>query len=201
MKWGNKKIDEVFAYLEEIGCEPRKKRARKKGAEQEKQNLFYQITRLDFAADYECHLDLPKLFNQGVGYHRQFGGIQKECAYRPYMELKNGAWRFNEIKLSNNGFSLSLYNKRTEIQEASSPEKYELYPTPIKAAFANPEVKLFRLELRYFRSRSNAFNHRPANEIFYSLPAEELQKFGKKIFLLNLKNSKKSRFFARLFSI
>ncbi len=206
MQHGRSKVAELLKFLNEHGIKPKAKRSRKKGAVNEKTETFYQITRLDFTADYEASFDLVKVLNEKVGYTRFFTGIQKDYVYRVFQDdlrLGDGSrlHRFKEIKIENSGFSLSIYNKKLEVAENASPEKLALYPSLYREILIDPKRQLYRVELRFFRSRSIAFNALSVDEIF-ELPQKELSKFGRATRLIK-KNGKKnvsSTLFSRLFS-
>jgi len=124
-----------------------------------------------------------KVLNEKVGYTRFFTGIQKDYVYRVFhddLRLRDGSrtHRFKELKLENSGFTLSIYNKKLEIAEVASAEKLALYPSIYREILIDPKRYLFRVELRFFRSRSIAFNALTVDEIF-ELPQKELLKFGK----------------------
>lgn len=106
-----------------------------------------------------------------------------------------------EMKFFNKGFELSIYNKRLEITEQATEEKFKLYPEIYQEIIKNKQRQLFRVELRFFRSRSISFNHLTAEEIF-NLPKQKLAKFGKSVRLLKIKNgiSVESSLFYKLFA-
>lgn len=207
MKNGISKVDEILKFLELNGVRPKAKRDRKKGAKPEKSVQFYQISRLDFAVDYETSFDLIKILSEGIGYHRFFSGIQKNYSYRAIHDnVRQGKDHrvhcFKEMKIGNNGFELAIYSKKLEIAENATAEKLALYPEVYREILATKERQLFRVELRLFRSRSIAFNSLSANELA-QLPKLELARFGKTIRLLKIKNQNivQSRLFSQLFAL
>lgn len=207
MKNGITKIAEILTFLETNGVKPKAKRERKKGAKTERAFLFYQISRLDFAVDYEASFDLIKILSEGIGYHRFFTGIQKDYFYRTIhdnirLDKDQRIHRFKEMKLGNNGFELAIYSKKIEIAENATAEKLTLYPEIYREILSDKNRLLFRVELRLFRSRSIAFNSLSANEL-WELPKIELVRFGKTVRLLKRKKQKiiQSRLFFQLFSM
>ncbi len=205
MRNGVSKVAEIFKFLEANGVKPKKKRSRKKGVKSEKLNFFYQISRLDFAVDYETSFDLVKVLNEGIGYRRFFSGIQKDFTYRVYHDdIRIGKGerlhRIKEIKLGNSGFELAIYNKKIEIAENANAEKLALYPAKYRDILVDKKRHLFRVELRYFRSRSIGFNSLTAND-FHELAKTELVKFGKATRLFKRKKqiNIQSQLFSRLF--
>jgi hypothetical protein len=207
MKFGRSKVGAILKYLNDNGVKPKTKRTRKKDFKVEKQDVFYQITRLDFAVDYETRIDLIKILNERVGYTHSFSGIPKDFFYRVIHHSKRTGkdtreHRFKEIKLFNNGFELAIYDKKLEIAEQATAEKLQLYPAIYRDILIAPERKLYRVELRFFRSRSIAFNQLTVDELF-DLPVKELNKFGKATQLLKRKRKKiiPSTLFSRLFSV
>lgn len=205
MKYGKSKVEAILKFLNDSGVKPKAKRSRKKDFRPEKQDVFYQITRLDFAVDFESKIDLIKILNERIGYSHFLSGIPKDYFYRVIQENKrtsNGTreQRFKAIDISNAGFQLILYDKKLEIAEQATPEKLQLYPAIYRDILVAPERKLFRIELRFFRSRSIAFNSLSVDEIFV-LPATELNKFGKATKLIKRKHQKiiPSSLFSRLF--
>jgi len=88
-----------------------------------------------------------------------------------------------------------------EIAEQATAEKLQLYSPIYREILMAPGRRLYRVELRFFRSRSIAFNNLTAEELF-NLPAVELGKFGKAVELIKRKNQKNiaSALFSRLFS-
>ncbi len=207
MRYGREKVGAILKFLIYIGVNPKSKRTRMIGANTERQDNFYKITRLDFAVDYETRIDLIKILNERVGYTHFFKGIHKDYFYRVIHDNKRASkdkreHRFKELKIFNSGFELSIYNKKVEIAEQATGEKLQLYPPVYRDILIEPQRKLFRVELRFFRSRSIAFNHLSADELF-DLPAKELNKFGQSTQLLKRKNQKHfaSTLFWRLFAI
>lgn len=207
MKYGRSKVGAILKFLNDNGIKPKAKRTRKKDFKAEKQEVFYQITRLDFAVDYETRFDLIKILNERVGYSRFFSGIPKDYFYRVIqhserINKETREHRFKEIKIFNNGFELAIYDKKLEIAEQATSEKLQLYPSIYRDILIAPERKLYRVELRFFRSRSIAFNHLTVDELF-DLPAKELIKFGKATQLIKRKKQKNipSTLFFRLFSV
>lgn len=207
MKYGSLKVGAILKYLSENGIKPRTKRTRKKGVKSERQDVFYQITRIDFAVDYETQIDLIKILNERIGYTHFFSGIHKDYFYRVIHDNKRTSQgtrehRFKEIKVFNLGFELAIYQKKIEITEQATAEKLQLYPPIYRDILLDPKRKLFRVELRFFRSRSIAFNALTVDELF-ALPATELKKFGDATHLLKRKkqNIIKSSLFSRLFSV
>lgn len=205
MQNGRSKVSEIFKFLDEKGIRPKPKRNRKKDASKDSVSTFYQITRLDFTVDYETSFNLVKILNEKVGYTRFFTGIQKGYAYRVFhddLRLRDSSrvHRIKELKIENTGFALSIYNKAIEIAEVASPEKLALYPSIYREILIDPKRYLFRVELRFFRSRSVAFNTLSVDELF-ELPQKELLKFGKATNLIKKKGKKKtpSTLFSRLF--
>lgn len=209
MKYGKSKVEAILKFLDENEVKPKPKRDRKKShSEKEKPATFRQITRLDFAADYETNFDLVKILNERIGYSRFFTGIPKGYFYRVIHDnrrLKDGSRKHSikELKIYNKGFELAIYNKKLEIAEEASQEKLQLYPSVYREILADPERQLFRIELRLFRSRSIAFNELTTDQLF-KLPSTELTKFGKAVRLLKIKGRNKkvieSLLFSRLFT-
>lgn len=103
------------------------------------------------------------------------------------------------MKIANQGFAFTIYNKKQEIVEKANPEKFQLYPEMYRHTISEPESQIFRLELRYFRSRSTYFNSFSSDQL-KTLPAQELEKFKKKTKLLLKKkyNPKSSRLFQNI---
>jgi len=207
MKYGRLKVGAILMFLNDNGVKPKSKRTRKKGVKTERQDVFYQITRLDFAVDYEARIDLIKILSERVGYTHFFSGIHKDYYYRVIHDNKRTSkdkreHRFKELKLFNTGFELAIYNKKIEIAEQANGDKLQLYPSIYRDILIAPHRKLFRVELRLFRTRSIAFNHLSVDELF-NLPAKELSKFGKATQLLKRKNQKivPSTLFYQLFVI
>lgn len=207
MKYGRSKIGAILKFLSDSGVKPKAKRTRKKDFKAEKQDVFYQITRIDFAVDYETRIDLIKILTERVGYTHFFSGIPKDYFYRVIHHSKRTskdarAHRFKELKIFNNGFELAIYDKRLEVAEQATAEKLQLYPPIYRDILLAPERKLYRVELRFFRTRSIAFNHLTVDELF-DLPAKELNKFGEATKLLKRKKQKiiSSTLFSRLFSV
>jgi len=183
MKFGSSKVEAILKFLGDSGVKPRAKRTRRKDAPNINLAVFYQITRLDFAVDYETKAELIKVLNKGIGYTSFFRGIPKGYFYRVIHHNQRNSdgtreHTLKEIKIFNNGFELAIYNKKLEIAEQATAEKLQLYPSIYREILSNKKRKLFRVELRLFRSRSVAFNNLPVSEIF-ALPAIELSKFGK----------------------
>lgn len=207
MKYGRSKVEAILKFLNEQGVKPKAKRSRKKGFKNETPTVFYQITRIDFTVDYETRIDLVKILNERIGYDNFFDGIQKGYFYRVihYNQKTNKdtrEHRLKELKIFNHGFELSLYNKKLEVAEEATPEKLQLYPPIYRDILIAPERKLFRIELRFFRSRSIAFNGLAVDELF-ALPEKEIIKFGKSTRLLKRKKQKiiQSTLFSRLFAL
>lgn len=207
MEYGSSKVGAILQFLNDNGVRPKAKRTRKKGVMNERQDVFYQITRLDFAVDYETQIELVKILSERVGYTHFFSGIHKDYFYRVIHDNKRTSrdkreHRFKELKLFNTGFELAIYDKKVEIAEQATGDKLKLYPPVYREILIDPQRKLFRVELRLFRSRSIAFNHLRADELF-DLPAKELNKFGKATQLLKRKNKKivPSALFYQLFAI
>lgn len=207
MKYGRSKVGAILKFLSDSGVKPKTKRTRKKDFKAEKQDVFYQITRIDFAVDYETRIDLIKILTERVGYTHFFSGIPKDYFYRVihHSERTSKATRehrFKELKIFNNGFELAIYDKRLEIAAQATAEKLQLYPPIYRDILLEPERKLYRVELRFFRTRSIAFNHLTVDELF-DLPAKELNKFGEATKLLKRKKQKTfpSTLFSRLFSV
>lgn len=207
MKYGRSKVDVILKYLNDNGIKPKAKRTRKKDFKPEKQDVFYQITQLDFTVDYETRIDLIKVLSERVGYSHFFSGIPKDFFYRViHHSQRTGketrTHRFKEMKMFNNGFELAIYDKKLEIAEQATPDKLQLYPSIYRDILTAPERKLYRIELRFFRSRSIAFNHLTVDELF-DLPAKELKKFGKATQLIKRKKQKNiaSILFSRLFAV
>lgn len=207
MKNGSTKVEAIIKFLHDNGVKPKPKRIRKKGATKETPiNIFYQITRLDFACDYETNFDLVKILNEKMGYTRFLTGIPKNYAYRVIHEnyrLPDGLreHKIKELKAFNKGWELSVYNKKLEVIEQANEEKFKLYPEVYHEIIKNKQRQLFRVELRFFRSRSISFNHLTTTEIF-NLPKQELIKFGKAVRLIKIKNrtSVESSLFYKLFA-
>lgn len=207
MKNGSSKVEAIIKFLQDNGVKPKSKRNRKKNADKEAPiNTFYQITRLDFACDYETNFDLVKILNEKMGYTRFLTGIPKNYGYRVIHEnnrLPDGKreHKIKELKIFNKGFELAIYNKKLEVIEQANEEKFKLYPDTYHEIIKNKQRQLFRVELRLFRSRSISFNHLTTDEIF-NLPKQELIKFGKAIRLLKIKNknSVESSLFSKLFA-
>lgn len=207
MKYGRSKVGAILKFLNDSGVKPKAKRTRKKDFKPEKQDVFYQITRLDFAVDYETRIDLIKVLNVRFGYSHFFSGIPKDYFYRVIhqsirIDKNSREHRFKEIKVFNNGFELAIYDKRLEIAEQATADKLQLYPPIYRDILVSQERKLFRVELRLFRSRSIAFNHLTVDELF-DLPSIELNKFGQATKLIIRKKQKNipSSLFSRLFSV
>lgn len=207
MKFGRLKVGAILKFLSDSGVMPRAKRSRKKNFKTEKQELFYQITRLDFAVDYETRIDLIKTLNERIGYTHFFTGIPKDYFYRVIQHnIRTGKstreHRFKAIDIYNLGWQLIIYDKRLEIAEQATPEKLQLYPLIYRDILVSQERKLYRVELRFFRSRSIAFNNLTVDELF-DLPTKELNKFGEATKLLKRKKQKSipSTLFSRLFSV
>lgn len=207
MKFGRQKVRAILKFLNDKGVKPKAKRTRKKDFKPEKQDVFYQITRLDFAVDYETRIDLIKILCERVGYTHFFNGIHKDYFYRVIQDNKRTSkntreHRFKELKIFNTGFELAVYNKKIEIAEQATADKLQLYPPIYRDILVAQERKLFRVELRLFRSRSIAFNGLTVDELF-DLPTKELNKFGKATQLLKRKKQKiiPSTLFSRLFSV
>lgn len=205
MKNGISKVAEILKLLKANGVLPKEKRNRKKGVKLEKAVIFYQVSRLDFAVDYEASFDLLKVLNDGIGYRRFFDGIQKDYFFRAIhdnVRVAKGerSHRIKEMKIGNSGFELSIYNKKIEIAENASPEKLALYPEIYRDILIDKSRFLFRVEFRLFRSRSISFNSLSAEELS-KLPQSELAKFGNATRLLKRKNQKmiQSRLFSKLF--
>lgn len=206
MKYGVSKIKEIFDFLSENGVKPKARRNRKKDAQKETAPLeFYQNSRIDFAHDIEASFDLIKVLSDGIGFRRFFSGIQKDytCLFRHENKRADKGERshqIKELKFGNTGFECVLYNKKLEIIEKATPEKFVLYPQEYKDIVANKDRFLFRLELRFFRSRSIKFNSLSAEELF-NLAPQELKNFGKGTALLKYKNGKpiRSLLFSKLF--
>lgn len=206
MKYGRSKVEAILKLLNDSGIKPKAKRTRKKDFKPEKQEVFYQITRLDFAVDFESRIDLIKILNERIGYTHFFSGIPKDYFYRVIQEnkrLPSGLrdHRFKAIDIFNTGWQLIIYDKKMEIAEQATAEKLQLYPPIYREILIAPKRRLYRVELRFFRSRSIAFNNLTAEELFY-LPAVELGKFGKAVELIKRKQQKNiaSTLFSRLFS-
>lgn len=207
MKYGNTKVKAILDFLNTQGVKPKIKRTRKNGVKTEKQDVFYQITRIDFAVDYETRFDLIKILNERIGYTNFLSGIHKDYFYRVIQDnkrTKDGTrdHRFKAIDIYNTGFQLTIYNKKFEIAEQATAEKLQLYPPAYCDILLASERKLFRIELRFFRSRSIAFNSLSADELF-ALPTKELSKFGKATQLIKRKQQKniQSTLFSRLFDV
>jgi hypothetical protein len=207
MKYGRLKVGAILKFLSDNGVKPRAKRTRKKDFKPEKQDVFYQITRLDFAVDFETRIDLIKILNERVGYTHFFTGIPKDYFYRVIqhnirIDKDTREHRFKAIDIYNLGWQLIIYDKRLEIAEQATPEKLQLYPPIYRDILVAKERRLYRVELRFFRSRSIAFNNLTVDELF-DLPAKELNKFGQATQLLKRKNQKfiPSTLFSRLFSV
>jgi hypothetical protein len=207
MKYGRTKVGTILKFLSDSGVKPKAKRTRKKDFKNEKQDVFYQITRIDFAVDYETRIDLIKVLTERVGYTHFFSGIPKDYFYRVIHHSKRTnkdtrEHRFKEFKIFNAGFELAIYDKRLEIAEQATAEKLQLYPPIYRDILLAPERKLYRVELRFFRTRSIAFNHLTVDELF-DLPTKELNKFGEATKLLKRKKQKiiPSILFSRLFTV
>lgn len=206
MKYGNLKIKEILNFLKENNVHPRSQRSRKKGIKkQDPPSEFYQITRLDFAHDIETNFDLVRVLGDGIGYRRTITGIQKDydCLFRHENKRLAGGKRkhlMKEIIFGNSGFSCSIYNKKLEIIEKAKPEKFLLYPQEYRDVVADQNRYLFRVELRFFRSRSIKFNSLTAEELF-NLATQELKAFGNATNLIRQKKraSVKSKLFSKLF--
>lgn len=207
MKYGQLKIDSILKFLNAQGVKPKEKRSRKKGIKNDSPTVFYQITRIDFAIDYETRVDLVKILNEKIGYTRFFDGIQKGYFYRAihYNQRTKNQMRdhcLKELRIYNTGFECVFYNKKLEIAEEATQEKLLLYPPVYRDILIAPERKLFRIELRFFRSRSIAFNNLSTTELF-ALSEKELTKFGKNTRLLKRKGLKivQSTLFSHLFNV
>ncbi len=208
MKHGSSKIQEIFEFLAKNGVGPKPKRNRKKDAKKaERPAIFYQLSRLDFAVDYETSFDLLKILSDGIGHRRFFSGIQKDYFYRVIHENKRISkgeriHNIKEIKLGNSGFELAIYNKKLEIAEQATPEKLALYPEVYREILTDKQRMLFRVELRFFRSRSIGFNNLTTAEIF-NLPNVELKKFGKGTALFKQKKRAQVRslLFSKIFDL
>lgn len=207
MMYGRSKVAAILDYLNSIGVPPKPKRNRKKEGVTQKHQIFYQLTRLDFAVDYETKIDLVKILNEKIGYSRFFQGIQKGYFYRVIHNNTRTndcgrSHKIKEFKVCNSGFELAVYNKKVEIIEVATAEKLALYPPIYREILIEPSRQLFRVELRYFRTRSIAFNHLTVDEIF-NLPRIELVKFGKSTRLIKVNKtvSLESTLFNRLFEI
>lgn len=207
MKNGNSKVEAILKFLKANDVSPKIKRSRKKDDTKERQKIFYQFSRLDFAVDYETSFDLLKIIAEKIGYSRFFQGIHKDYFYRVIHGNKRTSdggreHRIKEIKLGNLGFELAIYNKKLEIAEAASSEKLALYPLIYRDILSAPSRQLYRVELRFFRSRSIAFNGLTADELT-ALPAKELSKFGTatKLIKIKPKDAVESSLFSRLFTI
>lgn len=206
MKNKETKIEAILKFLKDNQVLPKKKRERGKNTVKEQpQKIFYQITRLDFCVDYETKIDLVKILNRGIGYNTFIEGVQKDYFYRPIHENRRKSkgvreHNFKELQFGNNGFEVSLYNKKLEVIENASPEKLSLYPPVYRDIISNPKRFLFRLEIRFFRSRSISYNSLSAKELF-ELSQKEISKFGKSISLVRIKKQKriKSLLFSKLF--
>lgn len=205
MKYGNLKIKEIIEFLKKEGIYPKPKRSRKKGVINEKLITFYQITRIDFAVDFETKINIVKLISKNVGHNSFFSGIQKGYFFRVLHQNmrttnSNRVHNIKELKIYNNGFELAIYNKKLEIIEQATPEKLQLYPDIYRNILTKKDNQIFRVELRLFRSRSIVFNEFDIEELF-SIPPSELLKFGKATRLLKMKNDKiiESKLFNRIF--
>lgn len=206
MKYGQSKINAIINFLNENGVKPKSKRNRKKDAPKtETPACFYQITRFDATCDYETNFDLVKILSEKIGYSRFFAGIPKGYSYRVIHENtpnpdKSRDHKIKEIKIYNQGWELAIYNKKLEVIEKATPEKFKLYPETYRDILINPKRFLFRVELRLFRSRSIVFNNLTADELFKA-PKGELIKFGKTIQLKKIKDQKQitSLLFSKLF--
>lgn len=207
MKFKEAKIEAILAFLNKNGVPPKAKRKRGKNLIKEApQTIFYQITRLDFCVDIETRMDLVRILNRGIGYDCFIEGIQKDYFYRTIHDNKRKGkglreHKIKELKFGNAGFEVAIYNKKLEIIEVATPEKLSLYPPVYKEIIIDPKRQLFRLELRYFRSRSIAFNNLSSKQLF-ELAQIEISKFGKSISLIRLKNQNKikSSLFTKIFS-
>lgn len=207
MKYGNSKVKEIFKFLIENNVKPKARRNRKKDAKKEVSPVeFYQDTRLDFAHDIETSFDLVKVLSDGIGHRRFLSGIQKDydCIVRHKNTRAESGKRLhliNEIKFGNSGFECVLYNKKLEIIAKATPNKFELYPQEYKNIVSNKDRYLFRLEIRFFRSRSIKFNSLTADELFKLAP-QEIKNFGKNTILFKYKNHIpiKSILFSKLFN-
>lgn len=208
MKYGSSKINEIYNFLGKNGINPKARRNRKKDAKKETAPVeFYQNSRLDFAHDIETSFDLIKVLSDGIGHRRFFSGIQKDytCSLRHENKRAGKGERVHvikELKFGNSGFECVLYNKKLEIIEKASPDKFTLYPQDYRDIVSDKKRYLFRLELRFFRSRSIKFNSLTADELF-NLAPKELENFGKGTALLKYKNGKPiiSSLFSKLFGL
>lgn len=196
MKYGLSKVQEILNFLKENKIPPKERRSRKKDQKAVKLNSYFQFTRLDFYLDLKMKMSVLALFGNGLGIKKSFNGLPKGCDIIQRQSVKSDKIIFKEMKIENQGFAFSIYNKKQEIVDKAKPEKFQLYPDIYRQTISEPESQIFRLELRYFRSRSIYFNNFNSDQL-KSLPAQELEKFKKKTkLLLKKKDSQKS---SRLF--
>jgi|GEM_PF-3219341 hypothetical protein len=199
MKYGLSKVQEILNFLKENKIPPKERRSRKKDQKVVKLNSYFQFTRLDFYLDLKMKMNVLALIGNGLGIKKSFNGLPKGCDIIQRQSVKSEKIIFKELKIENQGFAFTIYNKKQEIVEKAKPEKFQLYPDIYRQTISDPESQLFRLELRYFRSRSIYFNNFSSDQ-FKTLPVQELEKFKKKTKLLlkRKNNSKSSRLFQKI---
>jgi len=196
MKYGLSKVQEILNFLKENKIPPKERRSRKKDQKVVKLNSYFQFTRLDFYLDLKMKTNVLALFGNGLGIKKFFNGLPKGCDIIQRQSVKSDKIIFKEMKIENQGFAFTIYNKKQEIIEKAKPDKFQLYSDIYRQTISEPESQIFRLELRYFRSRSIYFNNFSSEQL-KTLPVQELEKLRKKTkLLLKRKNNQKS---SRLF--
>ncbi|MBN8540436.1 MAG: hypothetical protein J0L82_08620 [Deltaproteobacteria bacterium] len=112
MKYGRSKVGAILKFLSDSGVKPKTKRTRKKDFKAEKQDVFYQITRIDFAVDHETRIDLIKILTERVGYTHFFSGIPKDYFFGSSITANERVRLHESTDLKSLKFSITVLSWR-----------------------------------------------------------------------------------------